>query len=326
LNILVTGGTGYIGPFLIDKLKEMGHSVIVLVRKEEDLKRLQSEGFSCILGDITDKLSLTGIFKDIDILFHLANIASWWLPNNQTYYNVNVTGTINLLEEAKKFPLKKIIHISSIAAIRQPKGILATEESVHQGDFESHYSKSKFLVEVEIEKYKKIGLPIVTLNPGVVTGPRDTKTFGKTVLGIANGKVKSKFFPDSYVPLVYIDDVIDVMVRAINFEAGVKYILVGENIKIGDVFDKVCNILGKEKITKTTPNWLLLLVSYSSEIVSLFSRRRPSLPVDGLKAIRIGAMASSQKSIDELGVSYLNADQILNKSIEWFHKNNLINS
>ena len=99
-----------------------------------------------------------------------------------------------------------------------------------------------------------------------------------------------------------------------------------QNIKIGDVFDKVCNILGKEKITKTTPNWLLLLVSYSSEIVSLFSRRRPSLPVDGLKAIRIGAMASSQKSIDELGVSYLNADQILNKSIEWFHKNNLINS
>ena len=326
MNILVTGGTGYIGPFLIDKLKEMGHSVIVLVRKEEDLKRLQSEGFSCILADITDKLSLTGIFKDIDILFHLANIASWWLPNNQTYYDVNVTGTINLLEEAKKFALKKIIHISSIAAIRQPKGILATEESVHQGDFESHYSKSKFLVEVEIEKYKKIGLPIVTLNPGVVTGPRDTKTFGKTVLGIANGKVKSKFFPDSYVPLVYIDDVIDVMVRAINFEAGVKYILVGENVKIGDVFDKVCNILGKEKITKTTPNCLLLLVSYSSEIVSLFSRRRPSLPVDGLKAIRIGAMASSQKSIDELGVSYLNADQILKKSIEWFHKNNLINS
>ena len=46
----------------------------------------------------------------------------------------------------------------------------------------------------ELNKYKNLGLPIVTLNPGVVTGPRDFKTFGKTLIGISNGKIKSKFF------------------------------------------------------------------------------------------------------------------------------------
>ena len=326
MNILVTGATGYIGPFLVNKLKDMGHSVVILVRKKNDFLRLESEGFKCILGDVTDKESLVGIFKNIDVLFHLANIASWWLPNNQTYYDVNVEGTINLFEEAKKASLKKVVHISSIAAIRQPEGIIANEESIHQGDFESHYSKSKYLVEKETEKYLKDGLPIVTLNPGVVTGPKDTKTFGKTVLGIANGKVKAKFFPDSYIPLVYIDNVIEVMIKAIDLKVGSKYVVVGENIKIRDVFDKVCEIMKKEKITKTTPNLLLVLVSYYSEFVSLFTKKRPSLPVDGLKAIKIGAQASSKRSIDELGIKYLNGDQILTKLIEWFNKNNLINS
>ncbi|MBT3476057.1 NAD-dependent epimerase/dehydratase family protein [bacterium] len=326
MNILVTGATGYIGPFLVNKLKALGHTVVILVRKKEDFHRLESEGFKCILGDVTKKESLVGIFKNIEILFHLANIASWWLPNNQTYYDVNVKGTVNLFEEAKKFPLKKVIHISSIAAIRQPEGIIANEESIHQGDFESHYSRSKYLVEKETVKYMKDGLPLVTLNPGVVTGPRDTKTFGKTVLGIANGKVKAKFFPGSYIPLVYIDNVIEVMVKAIDLKVGSKYVVVGENIKIGDVFDKVCRIMKKERIIKTTPNLILSLVSYYSEFVSFFTNKRPSLPVDGLKAIKIGAQASSKKSVDELGIKYLDGDQILTKLIDWFNKNNLINN
>ena len=53
MNILVTGATGYIGPFLIKKLKEIGHNVTILVRKKEDFIRLEAQGFKCILGDIT---------------------------------------------------------------------------------------------------------------------------------------------------------------------------------------------------------------------------------------------------------------------------------
>ena len=326
MNILVTGATGYIGPFLVDRLKEMNHNVTILVRKENDFEELKAKGFNCVIGDITNKESLVGIFQDIEVLFHLANIASWWLPNNQTYYDVNVNGTINLFEESKKFSLKKIIHISSIAAIRQPEGFIANEESIHQGDFESHYSRSKYLVEKEVDNYIKEGLPIVILNPGVVTGPNDNKTFGKTVLGIANGKIKAKFFPDSFIPLVYIDDVIEVMIKSIDLKNGSKYIVVGENIKIGDVFDKVCNLTNQKNISKITPEWLLLLISYWSEFKSFFTNKRPSLPIDGLKAIKIGAQASSKKSSKELGIKYNDGEQILIKLIDWLNKNNLINN
>tara|TARA_B100000700_G_scaffold331358_1_gene463457 strand:- start:4404 stop:5384 length:981 start_codon:yes stop_codon:yes gene_type:complete len=326
MNILVTGATGYIGPFLIDRLKQDGHNVTILVRKQEDFSTLTSKGFKCILGDLVNKESLKGIFNNIDILYHLANIASWWLPRKQDYYDINVGGTINLLDEARQSKLIKIIYTSSVAAIRQPYGDIATEDSLHQGDFESDYSKSKYLVEVEIDKYKKLGLPIVTLNPGVVTGPNDFKTFGKTVIAISNGKMNSKFFPNSYIPLVYIDDVINLMIKAINIENGKKYIVVGENIKIGDVFDKICKIMNKDKINKVTPELYLYFLAYFSELISFFTRKKPFLAIDGLKAIKIGAIASNEKSIKELGFNYHTAEEILAKSIEWYKKNNYINN
>ena len=62
------------------------------------------------------------------------------------------------------------------------------------------------------------------------------------------------------------------------------------------------------------------------EFVSFFNKKRPSLPIDGLKAIKIGAQASSKKSINDLDMEYLNGDKILTKLIDWFNKNNLINN
>ena len=106
----------------------------------------------------------------MEVVFHLGNIAAWWLKRKKDYYEINVDGTRNLLNELENTKVKKIIHMSSIAAIRQPEGEIANEESIHQGDFESDYSKSKFLVEKLVKKYIDKGMPIVVLNPGVITG------------------------------------------------------------------------------------------------------------------------------------------------------------
>ena len=326
MECFVTGATGYVGNFLIEELKEKGHKVTILVRSLKDKDKYESLGYTCFIADLRDASSIKGKFDNAEVVFHLGNIAAWWLKRKKDYYEINVDGTRNLLNELENTKVKKIIHMSSIAAIRQPEGEIANEESIHQGDFESDYSKSKFLVEKLVKKYIDKGLPIVVLNPGVITGPKDFKTFGKTVIGIANKKIQAKFCPESYIPLVHIDDVIKITLRSLEISPGQKYIIVGENVKIGEVFDKVCEIMNMSKINKITPKWQLYLISYLSEFISFFSKKRPKLPIDGLKAIKIGAQATSLKSQKDLKYKYLTVSEILEKNIQWYKKNNYINN
>jgi len=326
LECFVTGATGYVGNFLIEELKKSGHKVTMLVRSQKDKDKYESLGYTCFLADLRDSNSIKGKFDNAEVVFHLGNIAAWWLKRKKDYYEINVNGTRNLLNELKSTKVKKIIHMSSIAAIRQPKGEIANEDSIHKGDFESDYSKSKFLVEKEVKKYIDKGMPIVVLNPGVITGPKDFKTFGKTIIGIANKKIKAKFCPQSYIPLVHINDVIKITLRSLEMLPGQKYIVVSENVKIGEIFDEVCEIMKISKINKITPKWQLYLISYLSEFISFFTKKRPKLPIDGLKAIEIGAQATSLKSQKDLNHKYLTVSEILEKNIQWYKKNNYINN
>ena len=324
MKCFVTGATGYVGNFLIEKLKQ-SYDVTILVRNQKDYETYQNRGYKCILADLRNPETIKGAFDGIDYVFHLGNIASWWLKRDRDYFDVNVTGTYNLLKELENTKVKKIIHISSVAAIRQSPGKTADETTNHCGSFESKYSKSKYLTELEVNKFTKKGLPIVVLNPGVITGPKDLKTFGKTVIGIANKKIKSKFCPESYIPLGHVDDVIDLTIKAIDKPAGSKYVIVGENIKIKDVFDLVCDIKGLPKINKITPIWNLYLISFLSHLISFFTGSRPKLPIEGLKAIMLGAKADSKKSCDDFNFEYIKAREILQKCINWYSKNNYIN-
>ena len=118
-----------------------------------------------------------------DTLFHLANISRWWLRDKNKYIDVNVKGTKNLLSEASKSGVSKVVFTSSVAAIRQPHGILSTEDLEHCGNFESLYGRSKYLAEQEVLEFgKNSKLDVVVLNPGVVIGPGDFKTFGKIII------------------------------------------------------------------------------------------------------------------------------------------------
>ena len=105
-----------------------------------------------------------------------------------------------------------------------------------------------------------------------------------------------------------------------------RYIIVGENIKISDVFDIVCNIKNLPKITRITPTWNLYLISYISHFISFFTKSRPKLPIEGLKAIILGAQANSKKTCNDFKFKFMPAEEILKKCISWYEKNNYINN
>ncbi len=326
MKVFVTGGTGFIGSHLIKRLLRDGASVKALARDSSNVEGLKKLGVEIIIGDVTDKTSLKGVMKGSDILYHLGNVSRWWLPDKSLYYKINVEGTKNILIEATNEGVKKVVYTSSLAAIRQPKGEIATEEKEHKRDFESHYGRSKFLAEREVHRiYREYGLPVVILNPGVVIGPGDLKTFGRTIIELLNGKLEALLFEDSIVPLVYIDDTVEGhIISAEKGKIGEKYILVGDNIKLGEVFKLINKITGVPLPQKRISPSLIKLIAYISELKSIFTGKPPRLASDAIRAMEIGAIGENRKAREELGLNFTPLEDALRKTIEWYKENGYV--
>ena len=326
MNIFITGATGFIGKQLAKKLVENKFNVTALVRNKYKAKKLIELGVKIHQGDITDTKSIEGMLDGCDTLFHLANISRWWLRDKNKYIDVNVKGTKNLLSEASKSGVSKVVFTSSVAAIRQPHGILSTEDLEHCGNFESLYGRSKYLAEQEVLEFgKNSTLDVVVLNPGVVIGPGDFKTFGKILIEFLNRRLKFRAFDQSFVPVVYIDDVVDAhIIAAEKAKPGEKYILVSENIRIIDLYKMIKKITGDPIPPFQIPPFIIKTMAHFSELKAAIKGTSPKIAVDAVNAMQKGASASNKKAISELGIKFLPIKQALEKTIDWYKQNGYV--
>src|SRR5271157_1247815 len=117
--ILVTGATGHIGNVLVRKLLERGEKVRVLILPGESRAPLQGLNVEAMEGDVLDTSSLSKAFQGVRGVFHLAGIISIMPEENPFVRKVNVEGTRNILQAAKKMRVKKLVYTSSIHAIQR---------------------------------------------------------------------------------------------------------------------------------------------------------------------------------------------------------------
>lgn len=229
MKILVTGGNGFIGSHLVERLLREKHKVKVLLRKrqsnrqnKESTKFLSKLNVYICYGDLSDKESLEKAVKGVDAVFHLAGIASTLPIPRKTYFLVNSIGTKNLLDACRKNKkIKKIIIMSSIAAAGPSRNGIIVNEKTECKPIDA-YGESKLEAEkISIKYFKKYKLPIVMLRPGLVFGPRD---FMKFKLFKA---VKKRFFPVSsekkIIDFLYVGNLIEACLLALNGKNGEIY-------------------------------------------------------------------------------------------------------
>lgn len=214
MNILVTGGAGFIGSHTVDRLINRGYRVRILdcLQKPVHLKgrpEYINEKAEFIIGDIRDKRALEGAMKGIDAIFHLAAYQDY-LPDFSTYFHVNSVSTALIYEVIveEKLPIKRVIVASSQAVLGE--GLykcsehgeimpdIRLEEQLSKGDWEHHcplcnkymkylttpeakinpqnqYAMSKYSQEmIAINLGKRYEIPSVALRYSIVQGPRQS--------------------------------------------------------------------------------------------------------------------------------------------------------
>jgi nucleoside-diphosphate-sugar epimerase len=182
MNILITGGTGFIGRHLANILPKWGHSVRCLVRKRSNINLLKNTKVDIYYGDLLVKESLGRAFEKIDLVYHLAGEV--YSRKKSDYYKGNVLATNNLLEICEAKGIQRMVYMSSVGVYKPvTTKTLLTEES--ECEPITFYGKTKLLAE---ELIKKSNLPSVIIRAPVVYGPTQPPVLNKFFSDALNKK------------------------------------------------------------------------------------------------------------------------------------------
>ncbi len=171
-TVLVTGATGFLGKQLALRLAGSGYNVRAMYRSEAKVAGLEHENIKLFKGTLTDLTSIDNAMEGCDQVYHLAAFAAVWTREPEKIYEQNVKGTVNILESALKFGVKRVVHTST-AGVFGPSGDKPNSEDspITESHF-IHYDRSKAQAEKKISAYVRDGMNVVIVNPykGLWTG------------------------------------------------------------------------------------------------------------------------------------------------------------
>ena len=272
-KVLVTGGTGFIGSHLVDRLVGKGISVRCLVRETSDLRWLKGLDVEFVMGDLTDYDTLEPVVSNVDTVFHVAGRTH--SSTEEGFYQTNAVGTMNLLKaNIQTNPsLFRFVYVSSLAAVGpSPDG-----KSLIESDLPnplSPYGASKLAGEEAVLAFHP-QIPVTIIRPPVVYGPRD-EDFLKFFKIIRKGIKPVLGWRYRYGSFIFIEDLIDgILLAAENKKAvGQTYFLVSDNrIAYQELNRIIAKTLGKKAVTAHVPISFFMAFVVLSEITHKLTKR-----------------------------------------------------
>lgn len=175
IPIFVTGGTGFVGSYLLRYLLRYGYRRIRAVRRAESDLSLVAEikdRIQWVEGDILDPVFLEEAMAGIRQVYHCAAIVSFDPRDRQRMMTVNVEGTATVVNTALYLGIEKLVHVSSIAALGRTKQTIQIDEKAQwvRSKYNSNYAVSKYLSEQEVWRGMAEGLNVAVVNPGIILG------------------------------------------------------------------------------------------------------------------------------------------------------------
>lgn len=326
MKAFVTGGTGLLGSNLVRLLIEQGYDVVALVRsKQKASQLLQGLNVTFVQGDMLDVDGFSQELAGCDVLFHTAAyFREYYQPGNhwQMLEDINIKGTIKLLNAAEKQGIKKVIYVSSAGQIGMNPGDLPGDEStpVDAQLISNLYMKSKALAEEAIYEFlQSHSLSLVLISPGWMFGPYDAAPTGagQLVLDFVNRKMPGIL--DGGTCIVDARDVAQAMINAVERGSSCeRYITAGQFYTLEQLFHKLEQVSDTPSPKFRIPYKLSLLLAWFSDAYAKLANTKSMLPLDGIRLMYRKRKVSSAKAIKELGVTFRPLETTLKDVIEWY--------
>jgi farnesol dehydrogenase len=237
MNVLVTGGTGYLGRAVITALSARGHHV-VLFGRTASATTLPGRPVD---GDIRDGDAVHAAAEGCHAIVHMAALVSIWRRRARDFDDINVNGLRNVLTAARTHAVRKVLYTSSFLA-QPPAG---RAEPLQAND----YQRTKVIAEQIAIRSEDAGIPIIRLYPGVIYGPGELtegNLVGRMVRDHLRRRLPGLIGANRIWSYAYVDDVARAYVEALERgRTGTQYRLGGENVPQVRVFEIVRELTGR---------------------------------------------------------------------------------
>jgi nucleoside-diphosphate-sugar epimerase len=339
--ILVTGGTGLVGAHLLLHLAESENTLRAIYRESKAIEKtralfhqFQKEALfskiEWVCADVTDIPSLTLAFRNIDYVYHCAGLISYDPKDEKKLRKINIEGTANIVNFCLEYKVKKLCHVSSIAALGDivPQAFektayqsTITEETEWNPELDhSDYAISKYGAEIEVWRGQQEGLDVVIVNPGVIFGvgfyDQGSGLFFSTI------KKGFPFYTQGSTAYVGVRDVVKVMILLMKSTiVGERFILIAENQTYQKVIFTIAEKLEVQKPKFEAKPWLLNVVWRLDWILATFFRTKRKLTKYSANSLITSEMISNQKIKDTLNYNFESLEDVIDEVALNFKEN-----
>jgi len=306
MNVLVTGGAGFIGGAVVRQLVARGDRVVAIVRDPDRATALHELGVEVRRGDLTRIPAIVDAMRGCDAAIHLAGdyrigIAARERP---AMLEANLATTSRVLDAVAMSGIVRLVYASTVNVFGDTHDRIVDERYRRDlaDGFLSYYDETKLLAHRAVVERIGTGLPVVITQIGVTYGPGDHSAIGQQLEQAYRGRLGYVVAGSTGLSAVYVEDTAAGLIGALDRgRLGETYIIAGENVRTRDALAVAARVGGHALPKLTLPDALVRLGSHAPAVLA----RAAGLPDDlgevARSALGVTYWASSAKAATELG-------------------------
>lgn len=296
--ILVTGGTGLVGSHLLYFLLKENEAVRAIKRSNSDLAPVKSvfqsyddsalfNKIEWVTADILDIPSLENAFTGITHVYHCAALLSFARADYQQLLKVNIEGTANIVNFCIAKNIKKLCHVSSVAALGESLNNNPVNEETHWNPEANNngYAISKFGGEMEVWRGSQEGLEVIVVQPSVIIGEGHWQGASGTLFTTIKKGIPK--YPKGGTGFVDVQDVVKASVLLMNSDIkNEAFVLSAANKVYRNIITKIASQINAKAPKSAAATWQLKLLAFFQKLGSIFTGKKPGLNKESIRSLQ----------------------------------------
>lgn len=324
MKILVTGGTGFLGRNVVERLVADGHEVTVLVRPTSSRTGFP-DAVRFAVGDVTEPASLRAAAHGHDAVLHGAALVKIAAPGD-AFDRINVQGLENVLRAAEDARVERVLYVSSFMALGPsedaPGGVHDESSPADDRDWINHYERTKTVADRRARRAIRDGAPVSVVYPGVIYGPGELTEGNivvRHVIDLVHGRLPALLGKaHRRWNYVFVDDVAAGVVTAlVDAPTGRRYVLGGDNVTQEEFYRLVGELTGARVPTLRMPDPVGKVAGAVEKAWAALQGRTPKLTPDLVDVYRHDWALDSTRAREELGYRPRPLAAGLRETVDW---------